>query len=748
MRRREPCRMNTRDWMNNLITTIAQPAIQTDDLEEFQREGVMRLVDMAQLFGGAVLADGVGLGKTRMSIHAATRIRRRTRDERPVLICAGARLKKMWEQAAESVGLQGEFRVITHTAMSRASFKDECSVIIVDEAHHFRNPGTKRYACLEALSHGTPLLLVTATPVVNSVWDLYHLLRFFLADHDTRPWTGIGLRDAFVAAASGQGDVTELLRLFCVRRERVSQGIMKSRPDVALRMLRYEPTACERWLWEHLEPQLRHMHLDLLEGDWPRGLFVDHVLRSWEGGPHSLQRTINHLAAFHTRWLELDAQGRRLERSDFGDFFGESGEQAVLHFMFEKRTAGPDRQRVMEDEKTLHSLSARVKQTIDEPGGMTDAVADYVKDGQKCLVFATYQRSAEGLFRELQLILGASARIGLITGSTALSTGIGKTKGDDLLCRFAPRAHGVELSSHQELQILICTDCLSEGVNLQDCERMIFLDLPWTPHSIEQRIGRLVRPGSQATCVQVLLPRPHQWADTLGMRRRLTFKLRQAETTQTGISSLSRARPKSTNPLEALTQLDRLAARNHQDKSMQNCARHGHVIGIADETWVLLRVTTMGFARFRVVLLKQDSTEARLERLVPQMIRWMDRPEELTDRPSCPDSARLFSEEMWETLQGAASAPVQLEAIQLEIWQRLRADEMQLSAQEWASVRSRLLAPLTRGQLARLHELRSELIVEVYRQILAWRQHDEKVHVEVVSTLEINREATPKDAHP
>jgi len=739
--------MNTQDWMKQVIAAIAQPPIQSDDLEKFQREGVVRLVDMAHQFGGAVLADGVGLGKTRMSLHAAVRLRRRTGDDRPLLICAGARLRTMWTKAAESAGFgQGEVQVLTHTAMSRQRFEAGFSVIIVDEAHHFRNPNTNRYGCLEALSLNTPLLLLTATPVVNSVWDLYHLLRLFLADHDTRPWTGIGLRDAFTAAEQGKSDITELLRLFCVRREHVSTGMMRSRPDVALAMLPYDPTPSEKWLWENLETELRSMHLSLLEGDWPRGLFVDHVLRSWEGGPHSLQRTLSHLASFHTRWLELDAQGRHLERSDFGGFFGEGGEQAVLHFMFEKRETNLHRHQVIEDESRLNMLEAMTRRAIDESGGMNDAVAECVKDGRKCLVFATYQRSAEGLFKRLQEALGPSARIGMITGSTAISTGIGKTKGDDLLCRFAPRAHGVELSNHQELQILICTDCLSEGVNLQDCERMVFLDLPWTPHAIEQRIGRLVRPGSQTDFVQVLLPRPHQWNDTLGMRHRLKSKLKQADATHTGFRSLKPATA-AVNPLEALTQLDRLAA-TYSQESERSCPRHVGTIGETQETWLLLKVTTMGFERHRIVRQKEQGVEERLEHLVPEIIKWMDHPRCVLDQTVPPAEARLFRERLWESLQGAACAPVQLETVQLEVWHRLLADGIQRSTDTWASLRAKLLAPLTRGQIARLTALHGASVDVIERQIMAWKEHDEEVDVEIVATLRVSPEAIPLDDHP
>jgi hypothetical protein len=68
----------------------------------------------------------------------------------------------------------------------------------------------------------------------------------------------------------------------------------------------------------------------------------------------------------------------------------------------------------------------------------------------------------------------------------------------DVMAQFAPAAPGAQrVSDHQSVRILIATDLLSEGVNLQQASIMIHLDTPWTAARVEQRIGRIARLGSR-----------------------------------------------------------------------------------------------------------------------------------------------------------------------------------------------------------------------------------------------------------
>src|SRR6202044_1573936 len=98
------------------------------------------------------------------------------------------------------------------------------------------------------------------------------------------------------------------------------------------------------------------------------------------------------------------------------------------------------------------------------------------------------------------------------------------------ITRFAPAANNAPppKPAHR-IDLLITTDLLSEGVNLQDAVAVIHLDLPWTPARLEQRVGRVARLGSphHHTAVYAIAP-PAPSDSLLGLDRRLRHKLREA----------------------------------------------------------------------------------------------------------------------------------------------------------------------------------------------------------------------------
>jgi len=150
-------------------------------LREHQREAAGRLRLAIDRYGGALLADEVGLGKTFTALAAA-------RDAATLLIVAPASLASMWRTALDRSHLRGDF-VSLETLSHRDAVADRYHFVIVDEAHHARNPLTRRYDRLAAITRDARVLLLSATPVHNAVRDLHALLALFLgarAQHLTR----------------------------------------------------------------------------------------------------------------------------------------------------------------------------------------------------------------------------------------------------------------------------------------------------------------------------------------------------------------------------------------------------------------------------------------------------------------------------------------------------------------------------------------------------------------------------------
>ena len=168
-------------------------------LDQYQKEAYHALLKIAAQHGGAFLCDGVGLGKTFVGLMLIERLVMFDR-KRVVLIVPKAARHPVWERDLRRYlrYLSGDFSNLTifnHTDLLRGGefpyrldrLKEMANVVIIDEAHHFRNPGLKgeegeilsRYWRLFDICDGKQLYMLTATPVNNRLTDLQHMIELF-----------------------------------------------------------------------------------------------------------------------------------------------------------------------------------------------------------------------------------------------------------------------------------------------------------------------------------------------------------------------------------------------------------------------------------------------------------------------------------------------------------------------------------------------------------------------------------------
>ncbi|HET7427622.1 MAG TPA: SNF2-related protein, partial [Gemmatimonadales bacterium] len=142
-----------------------------------QRRSFRRALAALARHGGALLADPVGSGKTYVSLAVAAALGAR----HPTACLVPATLADQWRAIAGSLGVSVE--VETHQAAGRGRLPAATrGLVIVDESHHFRNPATRRYRALAPWLIGRPVLLLSATPVVNRLEDLAHQLLLGIRD--------------------------------------------------------------------------------------------------------------------------------------------------------------------------------------------------------------------------------------------------------------------------------------------------------------------------------------------------------------------------------------------------------------------------------------------------------------------------------------------------------------------------------------------------------------------------------------
>lgn len=170
-------------------------------------------------------------------------------------------------------------------------------------------------------------------------------------------------------------------------------------------------------------------------------------------------------------------------------------------------------------------------------------------DNKKILIFTAFSDTAEYLFDNIgPVILRESGlHTALVTGSVDGKTTIPKFKADmnHVLTCFSPKSKEKSIlypNDKHEIDILIATDCISEGQNLQDCDFCINYDIHWNPVRIIQRFGRIDRIGSQNAVIQLV----NFWPDLdldeyINLKSRVETKMRISVMTSTGDDDLINA---------------------------------------------------------------------------------------------------------------------------------------------------------------------------------------------------------------
>ena len=181
-------------------------------LDQYQKEGYQALIKIARQYGGAFICDGVGLGKTFVGLMLIERLVMHDR-KRVALFVPKSTRADVWERDLKRYlshvgGVKGgdfsNLVIFNQTDLGRGGdfpyrferIKELADVIIIDEAHHFRNPGIKgtgerrpsRYRLLfdiiEGLKGSKEIYLMTATPVNNRLDDFRHMVELFTRQRD------------------------------------------------------------------------------------------------------------------------------------------------------------------------------------------------------------------------------------------------------------------------------------------------------------------------------------------------------------------------------------------------------------------------------------------------------------------------------------------------------------------------------------------------------------------------------------
>jgi superfamily II DNA or RNA helicase len=479
----------------------AAPAAQLGSvrLHPHQISAIGRIHSALEEFGGALLCDEVGMGKTFVALAIAKSFAR-------CIVVAPAALRDMWSQQSRIAG--GNIPFVSFEQLSRGRPPDgHLDLVVVDEAHHARNPATRRYRELSRMVMRSRVLLLSATPVHNTRCDLTALLALFLGSR----------AESLSAAEIGR----------CVlRREIESAGLSSQIPEAgALRWLELRDDSRIPESLMSLPPPLPPR-----DGGFGGVLIARSLVRQWCSSDAALEsalrrrlgRSLALIAALESGHYPSDSE---LSAWTIADDSVQLAFPSLVATPVAESPAMLDAIRSHRD--ALRKLLGSLKRDSSRDAERARLLSGIRRahPGVPIVAFSQYAETVNALFRELRREAGVAA----LTAKGARVAGGSLTR-REAISRFAPRASGARAPREAErIDLLLATDLLSEGVNLQDAGVVVHLDFPWTAARLEQRLGRVARLGSERGRVHAYGIRPSAAAEVL-IRIEATIRKKMQET--------------------------------------------------------------------------------------------------------------------------------------------------------------------------------------------------------------------------
>lgn len=541
------------------------PTTESVRLAAFQRDGFHRALRIVERHGGVIYADGVGTGKTEIGLAFIEEYA--IQRGHHALVVAPAQLVDYWQQRIDQARLPAQ--VISYQQLASDeqlapdspirrrhlhNARDSYRLIVVDEAHALRNPDTTWHKAMSRMLGGErkDLVLLTATPINNGLWDLYHMVMVF-ARHD-RAFAAHGipsLRGLFLRAGANERDpenldpdvLFPLADMISVRRDRrfiqqhypgatFPDGTPVRFPDPVLTTERYDLDDAYPDLVLEITVHIGSLTMaryrpsayqigeaeDVSEAALG-GLLQSGILKRFESCWEACLRTVERMILAHDAFLEAWDAGfvpsREALRAAAQSELDDAGlAEWVIETMEDEEALPVDvfdsryREDVVHDRDLLVAVRDRLA-GLDSANDPKLALLRRLLEespSEKVIIFSAFADTIRYLDRELPELAGDRERVTVIGAETDPDARTG------MLARFSPET--VVRPGYQppdgEVDLLLSNDVLAEGQNLQQAGAVISYDMPWNPQRVVQRYGRVLRLLSPHEFVYLttMLPEP------------------------------------------------------------------------------------------------------------------------------------------------------------------------------------------------------------------------------------------------
>lgn len=547
------------------------------ELAEFQEDAVKKARKILARYDGVMIADSVGLGKTWIGKKLLEDYAYHMRQK--ALVVCPASLRPMWQKELGEATISAS--ILSQEELGREEFDvsnfADVDVVLVDESHNFRNRNAQRFGNLERVLGANAgrgrdgmrkkVVLLTATPVSNDLFDLYN--QFSLITQGDRSYfaaAGIGdlYRYFLQARREARHDMPgialfNLLEEVVIRRTR--SFIRKAYPEATiagkrihfpkreLKTVRYNLEETYNGIYEFIVNAIGSLSLapynleefkksgievDDFEAGREQalvGIFKSRYLKRFESSVEAFRISVRRALAFLQTFESYMLDGRLLKSSDFHKALRylereEAEDDALPESLADALDDNDDAKRILASmatvDRSLYDLRRLHKAVQHDVRVLTEVWAK-VKDidpkhdtklkrletlltgdlkDRKVLIFTYYKDTARYLYRQLGDPDNEDAKkfrkqAGDIT-VRRMDSGNHPDERVKIVQGFAPKANGKPdwAGSEREIDVLISTDVLSEGQNLQDCGYLLNYDLHWNPTRMVQRAGRIDRIGT------------------------------------------------------------------------------------------------------------------------------------------------------------------------------------------------------------------------------------------------------------
>lgn len=613
-------------------------------LYNFQRDGVVGAINKINKFGGCIIADSVGLGKT---FEALAVIKYYELNNHKVLVLCPKKLRENWLVYRQQNDIRNpladdrfSYDLLNHTDLSRNGGKSgdidldyvnwgNYGLVVIDESHNFRNNTARndretRYSKLmnNIIKSGikTKVLMLSATPVNNHLQDLRNQISFITEENDQalvqtaeiesinkvisqaqsafNQWGKLSekerttesllelldfdyfkLLDSLTIARSRKhiekyynvkdiGQFPKRLRPITVKSEIDTNHQFPAveeiyREILGLNMAIYSPM---RYVLPHKRAEYEQKYDTIVKGgksvfkqsDRERSLIyliTSGLLKRLESSIYSFNLTLSKIQSKIDYTLDSVTK--------FDQYSVELEDEKVLDDELEDFTVGDKvsiklsdldvikwRQDLEEDlgrinNILIHSTSITSKrdQKLQQLKELMMNKFNHPINGEnkKIIIFTAYADTAKYLYEQLSswTLENYQLHTALVTGSDNPKTTFKMKKVDlnSVLVNFSPisKERGKLQNVDGEIDILIATDCISEGQNLQDCDYLINYDIHWNPVRIIQRFGRVDRLGSRNEQIQLVNFWPSVELDEyINLENRVKQRMKMLDLSATG----------------------------------------------------------------------------------------------------------------------------------------------------------------------------------------------------------------------